>query len=166
MRWPSPVLLLCCCTSVVTPKYDEGLKNVGNSAGYKVASKILKEAMNFSADPCEDFFEFSCGNWIASHPIPSHKTMYTQFENVSEKVVKEMRGFSSVAQSQGFDEDTDSANSTTAAVSKKQSLSSVKDGVRLLVSPRLGRFDDVVIDLPSLHQIRETLSIIVLLGVA
>ncbi|PIO67337.1 hypothetical protein TELCIR_10915, partial [Teladorsagia circumcincta] len=45
-----------------------------------------------AADPCVDFFEFSCGNWIAEHPIPDHKTSYSQFEVLTDKVQEQMRG--------------------------------------------------------------------------
>lgn len=70
---------------------DNSASDAWNSPGYKVASDILTKSINFSVDPCEDFFEFTCGNWIASHPIPSHKTSYSQFGNLSDKVQEQMR---------------------------------------------------------------------------
>ncbi|KJH41117.1 peptidase family M13 [Dictyocaulus viviparus] len=72
-----------------------------DSSGYEIASKILTKSINFSfistsfltvqIDPCVDFFEFTCGNWIATHPIPDHKTSYSQFAVLSDKVQEEMR---------------------------------------------------------------------------
>ena len=35
-----------------------------------VASSILS-AMDHTADPCEDFYQYTCGGWTSSHPIPS-----------------------------------------------------------------------------------------------
>ncbi|RWR99900.1 endothelin-converting enzyme 1-like isoform X1, partial [Dinothrombium tinctorium] len=31
-------------------------------------AKTLYSNLNLSADPCEDFYEFSCGGWIANIP--------------------------------------------------------------------------------------------------
>lgn len=56
------------------------------------ATKKFSVAMNLSVDPCEDFFQFSCGNWIASHPIPSYLTSYNEFNVLREKVQDEMKG--------------------------------------------------------------------------
>ncbi|KIH61269.1 hypothetical protein ANCDUO_08465 [Ancylostoma duodenale] len=82
---------LCFCCSPTTPKYEDILKNVGNTAGYNVASDFFTKAMNLSVDPCEDFFEFTCGKWIANHPIPNHKSSYSQIENVQDRVLDKMR---------------------------------------------------------------------------
>ncbi|KIH67760.1 hypothetical protein ANCDUO_01903 [Ancylostoma duodenale] len=93
MWWPSLLVALCFCTIPITPKREDHLKTVGDTEGYNVASDLLTKAMNFTVDPCEDFFEFACGSWIATHPIPSYTLSYTQSTIVFDKVQKKMRGF-------------------------------------------------------------------------
>ncbi|KAK6734584.1 hypothetical protein RB195_018025 [Necator americanus] len=82
----------CCCALLIRSQVEAESNNVGSSEGYKIASHMLINSMNFSVDPCIDFFEFTCGNWKANHPIPNHKTRYSQFEVVADKVQGEMRG--------------------------------------------------------------------------
>lgn len=61
------------------------------SLGFVKAARILKESINESVDPCEDFFEFSCGKWIADNPIPDDHTSYGRFDVVREKIYREMK---------------------------------------------------------------------------
>ncbi|KAJ3065634.1 hypothetical protein HDU98_010975, partial [Podochytrium sp. JEL0797] len=42
-----------------------------------VASARILVALDESVDPCDDFYRFSCGNWIKSHPIPSTSSKET-----------------------------------------------------------------------------------------
>lgn len=35
-------------------------------------SNIIKNAINESVDPCEDFYEFSCGQWISNNEMQSN----------------------------------------------------------------------------------------------
>ncbi|KAK5975974.1 hypothetical protein GCK32_018626 [Trichostrongylus colubriformis] len=65
--------------------------DTSKTPGYKIASEMLTKSINFSADPCTDFFEFTCGQWISSNPIPSHKTSYSQFGKLSDRVQEQMR---------------------------------------------------------------------------
>uniref|UniRef100_A0A158R2U6 Neprilysin-1 (inferred by orthology to a C. elegans protein) n=1 Tax=Nippostrongylus brasiliensis TaxID=27835 RepID=A0A158R2U6_NIPBR len=91
MLWLALLVPLCYgAPRIATPCAEENSSDY-TTPGYRIASDILTKSINFSVDPCDDFFEFSCGNWIASHPIPSHKTSYSQFGNLSDKVQEEMR---------------------------------------------------------------------------
>ncbi|KAK6738800.1 hypothetical protein RB195_020728 [Necator americanus] len=82
----------CCCALPIGLSGDDNSTNYGTSAGYEIASDMLRNSINFSVDPCVDFFEFACGNWLANHPIPKDKSSYSLTDYLSDKVKKEMRG--------------------------------------------------------------------------
>ncbi|XP_062578045.1 endothelin-converting enzyme homolog [Saccostrea cucullata] len=43
-----------------------------------VAASIYN-AMDTTADPCEDFYQYACGGWVDSHPIPSGHSRWGTF---------------------------------------------------------------------------------------
>ena len=48
-------------------------------------SATLLRTMNASVDPCEDFYNYSCGGWEASNTIPSGYGSYSLFSSVARK---------------------------------------------------------------------------------
>ena len=64
--------------------------DVGSNPGYRQAAAQFSAAINQSADPCDDFFQFSCGKWVANNQIPSDLTSYGHVYELREKVLKEM----------------------------------------------------------------------------
>ncbi|XP_068917634.1 neprilysin-4 isoform X1 [Tenebrio molitor] len=49
-------------------------------------ASTMKKYMNESANPCEDFYEFACGNWNKYHSIPADRTSYDTFEMLRENL--------------------------------------------------------------------------------
>src|SRR5438105_10075497 len=37
------------------------------------------KAMDRAADPCEDFYRYSCGGWVAANPIPSDQARWSVY---------------------------------------------------------------------------------------
>jgi putative endopeptidase len=41
-------------------------------------------AIDKTADPCTDFFQYACGNWIKNNPIPSDRTRWGRFDALAD----------------------------------------------------------------------------------
>ncbi|KAF7996611.1 hypothetical protein HCN44_002257 [Aphidius gifuensis] len=56
----------------------------------KTAARII-EAMNKTVEPCNDFYKFACGGWIAKHPIPQSQTSWDQLSFLREELLQNLR---------------------------------------------------------------------------
>ena len=48
-------------------------------------SGVDLEAIDKSANPCNNFFQYACGSWIKNHPIPADESRYGRFNELQDR---------------------------------------------------------------------------------
>lgn len=54
-------------------------------------AEMMKQYMDTSVHPCEDFYQYACGNWEKINPIPKDKAAYDTFEMLRESLDSVLR---------------------------------------------------------------------------
>jgi putative endopeptidase len=49
------------------------------------AHSSVAEAMDRSADPCTDFYQFACGSWVKANPVPPDQSSWGRFNELAER---------------------------------------------------------------------------------
>ncbi|KAL3861753.1 hypothetical protein ACJMK2_007776 [Sinanodonta woodiana] len=69
-------------TTNITVERTQGKLPVCLTQHCVVTAAHLLSSMDQSADPCENFFQFACGNWNKNNPIPEDKASFNTFEKL------------------------------------------------------------------------------------
>jgi len=68
------------------------LKNTFNLNQLKLAGHII-ESMDLKTDPCDDFYQFSCGGWMRKNSVPKTEDQkINQFESIDDQITRDVQG--------------------------------------------------------------------------
>lgn len=54
--------------------------------------------MNRSVDPCEDFYEFTCGLWVKDHQVKATKVSWYQYKEAEKSITNNLKGMRKIIQ--------------------------------------------------------------------
>ncbi|XP_055340462.1 neprilysin-4-like isoform X2 [Paramacrobiotus metropolitanus] len=66
--------------------------NVCQTEACSRAAKDLLASIDKTVDPCNDFFAYSCNNWIKSHPLPADKASVSTFSVLGDVLKTQLLG--------------------------------------------------------------------------
>jgi putative endopeptidase len=76
-------LLAGCLAATVSAHAQAPAATTPPVTHYEPAPSLDLSMMNRGADPCTDFYAYTCGNYTASHPIPADQGSASQFSNLN-----------------------------------------------------------------------------------
>ncbi|OUM56741.1 hypothetical protein PIROE2DRAFT_18517, partial [Piromyces sp. E2] len=58
---------------------EENKDNVCNTQKCIDTSNFILDSINSEVNPCDDFYQFACGNWVAKNPVSEKKKVTSNF---------------------------------------------------------------------------------------
>ena len=65
---------------------------LAQSPNGKMAPGFSIEAIDKTIDPCVDFYQYACGNWLKSTEVPADQTEWASFTELYERNLVTLRG--------------------------------------------------------------------------
>src|SRR5271168_3773788 len=106
----SLMVVMCCALMMAQDKpatttAGKAPVKAGAATGKAPATKKTPgfdiNAMDKTVDPCTNFYEFSCGNWLKHNPVPSDRSRWGRFNELADRNNDILRGILEAAEKGG-----------------------------------------------------------------
>jgi len=72
-------------------KESKSSSDICTTNACQTAGKIIRDSINSSVDPCDDFYAFACGGWRATHTIPPEKPRIFNYDILNEELQNSLK---------------------------------------------------------------------------
>ncbi len=76
--------ILCICSMLLAAIFCAAQTAPSSSSAPKEIPAFDVNAIDKTADPCVDFYQYSCGSWMKNNPVPADKSRWGRFDELAE----------------------------------------------------------------------------------
>ncbi|XP_052903558.1 neprilysin-4 [Anopheles moucheti] len=117
--------------------------------------QIMKQYMDPQADPCEDFYQYACGNWDRVNPIPKDKAALDTFELLRESLDMVLKNLLLEGEPVGL-HDIENALSTVRSPQGAKKITTTTTAATVMVTaPTDDMPQDTITSAEQLHRVRK-----------
>jgi putative endopeptidase len=94
MRMIPRILIICLFAGLALAQTPSG-KTAGSKSPSDIPQYVPSfdaKALDKTADPCADFYQYSCGGWMKDNPIPADQPIWGRFNELAERNRAILRG--------------------------------------------------------------------------